>query len=244
MKPILSIIIPIKKIERERFLLLMSSIQFLRSKHNVETIIIYSESSPEKLLLDNGFNVSDCIIEYIEPRGIYNAFNHGVNRATGKWIMFFGGDDFLLPSISDLLIELDIKKYDCSAIVCNVVFGNKKIFKPFTSKFGLIFRNWCQQGVLYNKSIFSNLSFDEKYPIQADHKFNIEVSAYPNNNIIYFDKVIAFFNTNGISQSVIDKKFRSDFPTIIKTNFGVLFGLITYFKRELSNILKNKNLNE
>ncbi len=239
MRNILSIIIPIKKIEVERFLLLLSSIRFIKKNHLIEVIIIYSDDSPEPILTDNGFNLDDFTLIYLEPKGIYNAFNYGVSNSNGKWIMFFGGDDFILPCFEELLVDLEHKNYDYSAIVCNVVFGYKKIFKPFHSKFGLVFKNWCQQGVLYKRDVFNNLSFDEAYPIQADHKFNIELCSLFNSNVLYLNKVISYFNINGISQNIVDIKFRSDFPHIVKINFGLFWGVLTYFKRELSNLLKS-----
>lgn len=240
MKPFLSIIIPIKKIEKERFLILLNSIFFLKTKHNVEVIIIYSEYPPQNLLIEHGFATSDIIFDFLEPNGIYNAFNYGISKSSGQWVMFFGGDDFLLPSFNELLSDIESNKFNHSAIVCNVIFGDK-IFKPFKSKYGLIFKNWCQQGVLYNRLVFRNLKFDENYPIQADHKFNIEICNDQKFNIKYYNKVIAYFNTNGISQNVVDRKFRSDFPSIVKSNFGLFFGILTYIKRELSNVLKKQN---
>jgi glycosyltransferase involved in cell wall biosynthesis len=241
LKPLLSIIVPIKKIEVERFLILINSIRFLKKSHFIETIIIYGEESPATLLIDNGFSLDDFLIRHLPPKGIYNAFNYGVSISNGKWIMFFGGDDFFLPSFDNLLCELSRNDFQYSAIVCHVVFGNKNIFKPFHSKFGLVFKNWCQQGVIYRDSVFSKIAFDEKYPIQADHKFNIELCSLADSKVLYQNRVISYFNINGISQTLVDKKFRTDFPNIIKINFGIFWGIITYVKRSLSNLIKNHN---
>ena len=240
MNPILTVIIPVKKIEKERFLLLIRSILFLKNKHDIQTIVVYSEDSPELLLRENGVTSESVEFYYAKARGIYNAFNFGITKAFGKWIMFFGGDDLLLPSMSDLLDHIACEKNNEAAIVCQVVFGNKGIFKPFKSKYGLIFKNWCQQGVLYNCKVFESLLFDEKYPIQADHKFNIVISGTNGYEVKYIKKVISYFNINGISQSTNDIEFRNDLPISIKENFGKFWGMVTQLKRWLADRLKNQ----
>ena len=240
MKPILTIIVPVKKVEEVRFLLLIRSILFLQKYHEVQTVVVYSELSPKELLLENGINNESIEFYFTEPKGIYNAFNFGISKAKGKWIMFFGGDDLILPSMNELLNQIEKQQSNEAAIVSNVVFGDKQIFQPFRTKYGLIFKNWCQQGVLYNNKVFVGLLFDEKYPIQADHKFNIQIAARWKNQIKYIPNVISYFNISGISQTVNDLEFRKDLPSIISNNFGKFWGTVTLLKRWLANQLQNR----
>ena len=240
MKPILTIIVPVKKVEEVRFLLLIRSILFLQKYHEVQTVVVYSELSPKELLLENGINNESIEFYFTEPKGIYNAFNFGISKAKGKWIMFFGGDDLILPSMNELLNQIEKQQSNVAAIVGNVVFGDKQIFQPFRSKYGLIFKNWCQQGVLYNNKVFVSLLFDEKYPIQADHKFNIQIAARWKNQIKYIPNVISYFNISGISQTVNDLEFRKDLPSIISNNFGKFWGTVTLLKRWIANQLQNR----
>jgi hypothetical protein len=227
---ILTIIIALKDWEEERLILLLNSTRYLGKHHPIEIVIVFSGNNPESLFRGNNIPTGNVKFVFSTPKGIYNAFNIGVQNAAGNWIMFFGGDDLVLPSMRNLLSELSLEDTLYDAIVCNVAFGDKGLFKPFKSKHGLIFKNWCQQGVLYNRNIFSSLSFDEKYPIQADHKFNIEVSKL-NNKIKYNNIIVAYFNTNGISQTINDVAFRSDMPAIVSTNFGALWGYLTILRR-------------
>jgi glycosyltransferase involved in cell wall biosynthesis len=240
LKPILTIIVPVKKVEEVRFLLLIRSILFLQKYHEVQTVVVYSELSPKELLLENGINNESIEFYFTEPKGIYNAFNFGISKAKGKWIMFFGGDDLILPSMNELLNQIEKQQSNVAAIVGNVVFGDKQIFQPFRSKYGLIFKNWCQQGVLYNNKVFVSLLFDEKYPIQADHKFNIQIAARWKNQIKYIPNVISYFNISGISQTVNDLEFRKDLPSIISNNFGKFWGTVTLLKRWIANQLQNR----
>ena len=241
--PILSIIIPLKYWNDKRLILLLNSIQFLMEQFEIEIIIVYGSDSPKALLIQNNVLCNKIKLVHSEPRGIYNAFNVGILNATGSWVMFFGGDDLLLPSLNNLLEKLDDRYLSYNAIVCKVVFGDKGIFSPFKNKYGLIFKNWSQQGVLYNRNIFKDFIFDENYKIQSDHKFNIEISSHKNAQILYLNDIIAFFNTSGLSQSTHDLEFRKDMPHIIKTNFGLFWRWITILRRTLggmTNALLNK----
>jgi hypothetical protein len=114
-----------------------------------------------------------------------------------------------------------------------VCFGDYKLLKPSKTKFGMVIRNWCQQGVLYRKQIFDQYHFDELYKIQVDHKFNMEMMSSDNFSIYYSDLIVAYFSCGGISQSQPDLEFWRDMPSIVATNFGWPYGLVCYIRRIL-----------
>lgn len=234
--PILTIIIPLKYWNDKRLILLLNSIQLLMESFEIEIVIVFGSDNPEELLKRNNIFNSRIKLVQTEPKGIYNAFNVGIKNSTGKWIMFFGGDDMLLPSLVNLLEKLNDSYLKYNAIVGKVVFGDKGTFSPIKSKYGLIFKNWCQQGVLYNRVIFNDFIFDEKYKIQSDHKFNIEISSTKKARVLYVNDIIAFFNTSGLSQSQNDLLFRKNMPGIIKNNFGIFWSWITILRRTLGSI--------
>ncbi|MES2372511.1 MAG: glycosyltransferase [Bacteroidota bacterium] len=233
-----SIIIPLKEWESEKLILLINSIQLFSNKYNIEIVLIYSGDSPSNLFDLHNIKTENLKIFYSEPKGIYNAFNFGLSKASGEWIMFFGGDDLVLPSFGYILSNIYSGNLNCDVLVCNVVFGKSGLFKPFKNRYGLIFRNWCQQGVIYNKKVFVDNKFDEKYPIQADHKFNIEISANSNFKIRYYDTIIAYFSTDGISQNSIDSNFWENMPKIISKNFGSFWGFICLVRRNIGMLIR------
>jgi glycosyltransferase involved in cell wall biosynthesis len=230
---IISFVIPLKEWETEKLELLFSSLQNIAASNRIEIIIIYSGLTPKKYT-DRMNNSSIRIsLIYSEPKGIYNAYNLGSSLATSKWIMFLGGDDFVFPSLNYLLKNLEsFNSYD--AIVCQVVFGGKSILKPFRLKQGLIFRNWCHQGVIYKKTLFDSFKYDEIYPMQADHKFNIEISK--KHKIKFSNLVISYFNDDGLSQTYTDWAFYKDMPIIVKGSFGYFWSLISIIRKLLGKI--------
>lgn len=237
--PILSIIIPLKDWENKRLVLLLNSICLLENEFDIEIVIIYSDKNPKSIFEVNNLKNKKVKFVFSEPKGIYNAFNLGLKNVTGDWVMFFGGDDLVLPSLGYVLFDIQAGKLKCNVIICNVAFGEKGIFKPLKRKHGLIFRNWCQQGVIYNKSVFLNTTFDEKYPIQADHKLNIEICADRNITIKYLEIIVAYFNTSGISQSINDLDFWTDMPTIVTENYGCFWGFVSLARRSVGKLLRS-----
>lgn len=226
-------------------MLLINSILFLMESHDIEIIIVHGELSPDELFKANNIENSKIKFVFAEPKGIYHAFNVGIRHSSGFWVMFFGGDDLVLPSLNTLLLKLNQDYLIYNAVVANVVFGDKGVFKPFKNKYGLIFKNWCQQGVLYNRNLFEKFSFDEKYKIQSDHKFNIEISSNKNSKILYLNDIISYFNTSGLSQSKHDYEFRKDMPTIIKNNYGFLYSWVAILRRSMGDLkflFKNKTI--
>jgi len=76
--------------------------------HLINSIINQSDTNYELILIDGGSkdNTVDIIKQYSsyifywisEPdNGIYDAWNKGIQKASGNWIMFLGADDTLNP---------------------------------------------------------------------------------------------------------------------------------------------------
>ncbi|GAB3512671.1 hypothetical protein GCM10027341_53690 [Spirosoma knui] len=81
----------------ERFL--QQSIESVLSQNfsNIEYIIIDGGSTDQTvdIIKRNSSKITYWISE--TDKGIYDAWNKGISRATGEWIMFLGSDDLLLP---------------------------------------------------------------------------------------------------------------------------------------------------
>tara|TARA_B110000971_G_C20015932_1_gene503945 strand:- start:1208 stop:1924 length:717 start_codon:yes stop_codon:yes gene_type:complete len=225
---IVTFVIPLKEWEIEKLELLFSSLQIIAASIKIDVIIVYSGLSPKEHTDRINNSAIRMSLIYSEPKGIYNAYNLGSSLATSKWIMFLGGDDFVFPSLLHILKNLErLSSYD--AIVCQVVFGTKSILKPIRFKQGLIFRNWCHQGVIYKKALFNSFKYDEKYPIQADHKFNIEISKEC--KIKFSNLVISYFDTEGVSQTNTDWAFYRDMPKIVQGSFGYFWSVISIIRK-------------
>ena len=68
---------------------------FQQSYRNIELIVIDGGSSDGSLDIIDRYRARIAYTTSESDNGPYDAFNKGVDRATGEWILFLGSDDFL-----------------------------------------------------------------------------------------------------------------------------------------------------
>lgn len=112
--------------------------------------------------------------------GLYQAWNRGINKAFGQWILFLGSDDFLvaddvLYSVSQALCarpafeELSFLYGDIISSQARPDWANYKP-RPFFNRLRGVTE--FPTSVFINSRIFAQgHRFDETYRICADHKF-------------------------------------------------------------------------
>lgn len=154
--------------------------------------------------------------------GVYDAFNKGITRSSGKYILFLGAGDRLkedvLQQVAQFLPE------DQSAFVYGNVYSVQHD-KNYGGEFGpkdFISRNLCQQAIFYGRNIFTVLGkFDLKYKVYADHAFNMGCFADSRIRKIYIGTVVADYEGGGISDTEEDPVFQRDLPRLIRKYVGL-----------------------
>jgi len=234
----LSVVVAVKEwceSDIQRLVCSLSS-QPLASK--IQLVVVYSNKSPESAIAD--LDVSIGSVKYLQnfPRGVYAAFTAGVGISDGDYILFSGGDDFFMPGLNKVLSTIsEGKGAQPDVIVSPVCFGDERLLLPVKTRLGIVLKNWCQQGVLYRKDIFDKYHFDDRYPIQADHKFNIELLGSSELTIHYSNYISAYFSCGGMSQTKPDLCFWRDMPSIVSTNFGWAYAVICRIRKIVGYIL-------
>ena len=235
--PVVSIIIAVKQWAALDIRRLTSSVAALSFANRIELIFIFSADSPECEVNACRGEIGAVKFVFAPPVGVYEAFSSGVLVAEGVYILFFGGDDFALPPLDNVVARvIEAREPRPVAYICPVLFGDAGVLRPIKSKIGLVFRNWCQQGVLYRRDIFEMVGFDFTYRIQADHKFNIEVVAC-GEVVERLEWVVAYFSCGGMSQTLPDLPFWRDMPDIVARNFGWLYGAVSRLRRLVGRAL-------
>lgn len=203
----------------------------------------------EYLIIDG--NSSDKTVELIESfvskfkekgisfryiserdRGIYDAWNKGIQMATGKWISFLGSDD---SYFSDALTTyfLEIKKYPESNYISsqvNLVNSDGKILQVFGEKY-----NWknvisdinvAQVGSFHKKELFNQVGlYSLDYKIVGDLDFYIRCKDFI--RPAYFTKVTANMENGGVSNQIylaLKEAFN------VKQKYGYRSKLFNYYK--------------
>lgn len=116
-----------------------------------------------------------------KDKGIYDAWNKGIQKANGEWIMFIGADDKLLPDAISYYIEVirktnNIEKYDYICANNEYLDSHSQFMKEIGGKpyWNIMKRkmNATHVASLHNKkNLFNTIGFyDLKYRICADYE--------------------------------------------------------------------------
>lgn len=208
----------------------------LNNKKTIEdtiiSVLMQNYQNIEFIILDGGSTDGTLDILYSykkqinrlisEPdRGVYDAFNKGIDLANGDWIYFLGSDDKFADQ--NILTDIFSKKYKSKMIYGNVIWGDtENVYDGKFTKTMLYYKNICQQAIFYHRDAFHILGkFELKYTLLADWVFNMR--AFASNTIapMYLDKVIAVYSTDGISFTSTDTIFVKTRQYLIKEIFGL-----------------------
>ena len=154
-------------------------------------------------------------------KGIYAAMNDGARASTGRYLYFIGKDDILLPTAAEALALL--VETQPSALFCDVYWGDRGRYKGRPSRFLILGRNACHQGIIYSRQAFaSHGPYLRRMALQADHLLNIKIlwdrSISPP---AYLAKPLAWYSGSGFS--VIrgaDPVFWRLYPTVMRRYVG------------------------
>lgn len=155
-----------------------------------------------------------------KDRGIYDAMNKGIAMSTGRWLYFMGSDDSLYNSDVLRKIAGNINEG------IDVIYGNSIWLPEYKEEKGawsferLLNQSINHQRIFYKRILFRDFGmFNIRYPLAADHEFNIRMF---NNAVIkwmHVDLTVAFYNSGGLSSKHIDENFWNDWRSILLKNF-------------------------
>jgi hypothetical protein len=236
-KSVLTIILAIKDVDERQLYRCISSILSLKYSEYIDLLIISSGVLPN---LNNTpvHYLNDFTVISTEARGVYSAYNRGIDEKPNGYVLFLGVDDVVLPGLDrviEFILSLEVQPELIAACSLMQDIG---LSQPNKFKSYLIFANWCQQGLLYHSKLFEDKRFDTEYVVRADHKFNIELIGDKKNRVVYLSDVITHFSSGGFSSRVEDSKFKADMPAIIKQSYGNFYWLIALAASKLSKFVK------
>ena len=225
MKPLVSVIVPVYKVEECLVRCLDSLCK--QSLRDIE-IILVDDASPDRCgAICEEYAARDArirVVHHPENRGLSAARNTGITNATSEYLMFVDSDDFVdqdfckLPYEYAVRYQADLVMFDYKKVDQKVVGGTlyKNIGSSIASGYKTqvaaldLLHNKVEQyawNKLYSRHLFANVTFPEGYLFEdmgTTYKTILNAT-----RIYYLNRVLYFhcFRTGSISMSKSKKAF-------------------------------------
>jgi glycosyltransferase involved in cell wall biosynthesis len=222
-----SIIIPTFNSEKTLAVSLQSIQQ--QSIKNIEVLVMDGGSTDGTLQIASQFatQLEDLHIYTERDKGIYDAMNKAMEKATGDWLFFMGSDDFFYETTVLAKIAKAASKST------DVIYGNAKIIGDTGwAKDGdvydgifdlpkLLNQNICHQSMFYRREFLKKEvgTFSLKYKKSSDWDFNLR--CWTKGNFQYLDMIIANFSAGGFSTHSNDIAISEDFVNNVRSYFKI-----------------------
>lgn len=227
MNPLISVIIPIYKMEDYLSRCIESVIK--QTYRNLDVILVNDGSPDSSGSICDEYALKDSRITVIHKTngGVSSARNAGFKVAEGKYIAYVDPDDYIAPAMIEILCK-NIEEHGCDIISCcpdiETVDGLKKnsFFKIGADNFMVVDKQraimqllWSEYhgdnekfmdigvpwGKLYRKSLLTEngIVFHESLRRMQDNIFNL-YAFQAADKIVYLDEALYIYNYTNISQ--------------------------------------------
>lgn len=179
---------------------------------DVEIIVVDGGSKDDTIkIINDNLNVVDKWLS--EPdKGIYDAWNKGIKLASGRWVMFVGADDGLLPNVLPKYVEFSKNiGDDVDLITAKAEFVDlegkliKIIGEPFIWDKYRYNMNISHGSTLHNRKLFDEVGmYSLKYRICADYEMFMRKGSRTKSE--FYDNVVFRFAIGGASFSFACQK--------------------------------------
>ena len=205
---------------------------------NTEYIIIDGKSTDGTCdIISKYKDRISCFVS--EPdKGIYDAMNKGLQKATGDFVIFLGADDHLMSY--DVLSIVASKIQDDNSVYYGNVLRNHRndLYCGKYYRYKIAVKNLCHQAIFYPRAVYTQYAYELQYKIFADYAYNLKL--YDKVAFRYIPVTVSYFNDQGCSSQVIDSKFEADRKSIIVSHVGYLPYIYSNIYHCLRNLIKRK----
>lgn len=157
--------------------------------------------------------------------GVYDAMNKGINLSEGRFLLFLGAGDQLLPGSLQQMADFIQRNPSPRP---RFIYGDVRDLQtgqPYTfghySKIRVCRENICHQGIFYERPIFDLLGqYELRYPIMADWAYNLKCFGSSQIRKLHFPSMVADFEGGGLCTHTGDAAFARDRRQLIAERIG------------------------
>lgn len=171
-----------------------------------------------------------------EPdRGIYDAMNKGIDRASGDYLIFMNaGDCFAHNTVLSTLTEA-LKTNPAFLYADALEGGHLKKARPHKRSNQGMFTH--HQAMVYNRAALADLRYDLRYPIAADYDLTLRFLKNLNEaDIVYWPHPLCIFEPGGISQRRAVQGRAEQYA--IRRTLGLPFNRLIFTAQTLGHALR------
>lgn len=166
---------------------------------------------------------SDKVFIYEEPdKGIYDAMNQAVKKATGDYVIFVNaGDEFYSENILERVAAHKLPTKNTIAYGDTYFALSATVSKAAPVITGSVcYRNIpCHQAILYSRDTLLERGFDISYRIRADFEHFAYSYFTAKRNFIYLGFPICYYEGGGYSEKKSNRsKDRLEYKRAVKAN--------------------------
>ncbi len=182
----------------------IQSVMRLRQQADVEYIVVDGKSTDGTLKVIDQYSkeIDQLVVE--EDRGIYDAMNKGIRRATSDWIGVLNSDDWYHNDLLHSLRETIDERPQSDIVIGQLVLVSQdgtygRIVDPPTLPFNC-FKPNNHPATFVRRSAYEQIGhFDLRYPIAADLDFLLRVQSHPDITISRCLNPLTYMRMGGVS---------------------------------------------
>lgn len=179
-------------------------------RKTIESVVNQTWRDFEYIIIDGGSK--DGSVEVIkefadridywvsEPdKGIYDAMNKGIDKATGEYCLFMNSGDTIYETMT---LEKVYARIDGADIICGTTITNQGVIwaAPTNISFRFLYETTINHQSTFTRSeILKRHKYDTSYKIVSDWKFLLECLIINNGSYKSINQPIALYDTCGIS---------------------------------------------
>ncbi|CUQ42747.1 putative glycosyltransferase EpsJ [Clostridium paraputrificum] len=158
----ISVIVPIYNVEEYLDECIKSIVN--QSYKNLEIILVNDGSKDRSLFICNKYQCEDERIRIIskENGGLSDARNAGLSVATGDYISFIDGDDYLELDMYKFLVD-KIQKYNADIAICGLYRSEEDYRDKMTRKVELTFNSEQALATMFKETYFNTSACDKLF---------------------------------------------------------------------------------